>query len=281
MTYSDFATSDGARLAFRDEGSGLPVLGLAGLTRDGRDFDYLSHHLPPCRFVRLDSRGRGGSQWTGADTYTLAQEARDALSLLDHLCIPQAAIIGTSRGGLIGMVIAGTAKQRLLGLCFNDVGPVVERAGLERIAEYAGIRPALASLDEVADRLPARSPGFKDVPAFRWVEEAVRHFVEKPDGIDNPYDPAIGDALRRALAGPLSEAWPLFNACAGLPLALIRGEYSDILSPATVVEMRRRRPDILFAEVPGRGHAPFLDEPEALAVIAAWLARIVARGATG
>lgn len=280
MTRRDFQAGDGARLAFRDEGSGLTVLALAGLTRDGRDFDYLSRHLPPCRLLRLDSRGRGGSQWTGADTYTLAHEARDAVSLLDHLGIARAAIIGTSRGGLIGLVIAGTAKQRLLGLCLNDVGPVVERAGLERIAEYAGVRPALDSLEEVADRLPARSPGFEGVPAFRWAEEAVRHFVEKPDGIDNPYDPAIGDALRKALAGPVTDAWPLFDACAGLPLALIRGQHSDILSPATVAEMRRRRPDMLFAEVPRRGHAPFLDEPEALALIAAWLASIAGGGAS-
>lgn len=270
MLYRYFETRDNIRLAYKDEGTGLPVLALAGLTRDGRDFDYLSHHMPPCRLIRLDSRGRGGSQWAPPASYTLAQEAQDALALLDHLGIGRVAIIGTSRGGLIGMLLAGTARQRLAGLCLNDVGPVVERAGLVRIAEYAGVRPAVASLDEVADRLPARSPGFIDVPAFRWSEEAVRHFVETPEGLDNPYDPEIGVALRQALAGEIKDIWPLFDACAGLPLALIRAEHSDILSRATAEDMRRRRPDMLYAEVPKRGHAPFLDEAEALKVIGAW-----------
>jgi pimeloyl-ACP methyl ester carboxylesterase len=276
MNHSYFTTGDGVRLAYRDDGQGLPLLALAGLTRDGRDFDYMAHHLPPCRLVRLDSRGRGGSQWAAASSYTLAQEAQDALACLDNLGLAQAAIIGTSRGGLIGMAIAATARERLLGLCLNDVGPVVERKGLERIAEYAGIRPVLSSLEEVADRLPARSPGFAEVPAFRWAEEAVRHFVETPGGLDNPYDPAIGEALRQALQGQLPELWQMFDACAGLPLALIRAGNSDILSSATAEEMRRRRPDMLFADIPNRGHTPFLDEPEALDVIRRWITQMEA-----
>ena len=274
MIYSHFETADNIRLAYKDQGEGLPLLALAGLTRDGRDFDYLSHHLPPCRLIRLDSRGRGGSQWANVRTYTVAHEAKDAVALLDHLKIPQAAIIGTSRGGLLGMMIAATARDRLLGLCLNDVGPVVEFHGLERIAEYAGIHPAVATVEEVMDRLPARSPGFEDVPDFRWAEEAVRHFVETPDGLDNPYDPAIGEALRSALTQPLAEAWPLFDSCSGLPMALIRAEHSDVLSRATTDEMRRRQPGMLFAEVPKRGHAPFLDEPESLALIHQWLAEV-------
>jgi len=279
MIYRYFEAQDGVRLAYKDEGTGLPLLALAGLTRDGRDFDYMAHHLPPCRLIRLDSRGRGGSQWANPRTYTLSQETRDAVALLDHLDIPRAAVLGTSRGGLIGLCMAATAKDRLRGLCLNDVGPVVERAGLERIAEYAGIRPSVASLEEVADRLPARSPGFEDVPSFRWAEEAVRHFVETPHGLATPYDPAIGEALRQALAaGPVATVWPWFEACAGLPLALIRAAHSDILSQATATEMRGRRPDMIFAEVPQRGHAPFLDEAESLAVIRHWLSAIEHEG---
>lgn len=274
MSVSHFSAADGAKLAYRDEGTGVPLLALAGLTRDGRDFDYVGHHLPPCRFVRLDSRGRGASQWTGAATYTIAREAEDALALLDHLGIARAAIIGTSRGGLIGMLIAAIARQRLLGLCLNDVGPVLEWEGLKRIAAYVGVKPAVTTLEEVADRLPARSPGFHDVPGFRWAEEAVRHFVEKDGGLDNTYDPALAGALGGAIASPPAANWPLFEACAGLPLALIRGANSDILSRATADEMRRRRPDMVFAEVPDRGHTPFLDEPEALAAIRAWLAAV-------
>lgn len=271
MNYAHFDTVDGARLAFRDEGEGVPVLALAGLTRDGRDFDYFLQHHPRCRLIRLDSRGRGGSSWTGAATYTVAQETKDAVALLDHLGIPKVGILGTSRGGLIGLVMAATARDRLAGICFNDVGPVLEIEGLRRIAEYVGVKPSVATLEEVADRLPSRSPGFANVSDFRWAEEAVRHFTETPDGIGLTYDPELRTALNAALSQPLADVWPLFEACAGLSLALIRGANSDVLSAKTAAEMCRRRPDMLHAEIPDRGHAPFLDEPAALDVLFRWI----------
>lgn len=272
-----FQAADGAKLAYRDDGHGLPLLALAGLTRDSRDFDYLAQHLPPdVRLIRLDSRGRGGSDWTGPATYAVGQEAADALALLDHLGLDRAAIIGSSRGGLLGMVIAATAKHRLLGLCLNDVGPILERDGLLRIGTFVGIDPAVTTLDEVADRMQAAMPGFDRVPPLRWQEETVRHYVQRDDGVGLTYDPALRIAFDAALAGPLPELWPLFDACKGLPLALIRGAASDVLSRTTAEEMRRRRPDLLFAEVPLRGHIPFLDEPEAVAVVISWLARVAA-----
>lgn len=270
-----FEAEDGARLAYRDDGAGLPLLALAGLTRDGRDFDYLLRRLPPdVRLLRLDSRGRGGSDWTGPASYTVAQEAKDALALLDHLGIPRAAVIGSSRGGLLGLVIAATAKPRLLGLCLNDVGPVVERDGLLRIGAYVGVAPTVPTLEEVADRMQAAMPGFDHVPPLRWQEETVRHYVQGAGQVGLTYDPALRQAFDAAMAAPFPDLWPLFEACAGLPLAVIRGAASDVLSAATAAEMRRRRPDLIFAEVPGRGHIPFLDEPEALAAVRHWLARV-------
>ncbi len=268
-----FHAQDGATLAYRDEGEGKPVLALAGLTRDGRDFDYLEPHLSGVRLIRLDSRGRGGSAWTGADTYTVAQEANDALALLDHLGLASAAIIGSSRGGLIGMLIAATAKHRLVGLCLNDVGPVLERPGLERIGAYVGVRPQALTLDDAAGQLAA-APGFDNVPPLRWKEEAARRYVVKIDGIDLTYDPALRESFASALAAPPADLWPLFDACVGLPLALIRGANSDLLSAQTARQMRERRPDMLFAEVPGRGHIPFLDEAEALDRIMRWLEQL-------
>lgn len=140
-----FTTKDGAKLAYSDEGAGLPLLCLAGLTRTMADFNYLRPHLPPpqsgqLRLIRMDYRGRGASDWTGH--YTVLREAQDALELLDHLGVAQVAVLGTSRGGLIGMALAAMAKPRLLGLRLNDVGPVIERAGLERIFDYIGRNPA-------------------------------------------------------------------------------------------------------------------------------------------
>lgn len=275
-----FHARDGARLAYRDEGHGRPLLALAGLTRDGHDFDYLSHHLPPCRLIRLDSRGRGGSDWTGWETYTVPQETEDALALLDHLNLPSAAIIGASRGGLIGMAIAATAKDRLDGLCLVDVGPVLDRAGLERIGAYVGIAPQVESLKDVADRLPRAMPGFAHVPASRWAEEAVRHYVQRGHRVELPYDPDLRKSFDAAMAAPTPDLWPLFDACDGLPLALIRAANSDLLSRETAAEMAQRRPDMIFADVPDRGHVPFLDEPDALDAIHRWFKRL-SPGQTG
>ncbi|MFD2174861.1 alpha/beta fold hydrolase [Rhodobacter lacus] len=270
-----FRAEDGARLGYRDDGQGMAVLALPGLTRDGQDFDYLAPHLPAdVRLIRLDSRGRGASDWTGAESYTVAQEARDVLALLDHLGLARAAILGSSRGGLIGMVLAATARHRLSGLCLNDVGPVLETAGLVRIAQYIGRRPAAKTRAALAARLPEAMAGFADVPPSRWAEEVAHHYTEEPDGLGLRYDPALKTAFEAAMSAPAVELWPLFDACADLPLALIRGAGSDLLSAQTAAEMGRRRPDMLFADVPGRGHIPFLDEPEALACIGAWLDRV-------
>ncbi len=268
-----FTAADGARLYYSDEGQGLPLLCLAGLTRTGADFGYLAPHLPPLRLIRMDYRGRGQSDFTGAASYTVPQEAADALALLDHLGLARAALLGTSRGGLIALYLAATAKDRLAGIALNDVGPVIERAGLERIFGYVGHNPRARTHAELAAMLPAASPGFADVPAARWLAEARKHYVETPAGLRITYDPALREAFLRAFESPAQDAWPLFDAAAGLPLALIRGANSDLLSAATAAEMRRRRPDMIYAEVPGRAHIPFLDEPAALAAIRAWLPR--------
>ncbi len=273
---SQFLTvADGARLAFRDEavaGGGLPLLCLSGLTRTMADFDYLVPHLPPVRLIRMDYRGRGESDFTGAATYTVPQEAADALALLDHLGVEKAAVLGTSRGGLIGMFLGATAHDRLAGLCLNDVGPALHRPGLAKIMDYVGRNPSGARRhEELAARLPRRMAGFANVPASRWLEEARKHYTETPEGLRITYDPGLRDGFVAAFQGPEVTAWPLFDALAGLPLALIRGANSDLLSSETAAEMRRRRPDMIFAEVPDRAHIPFLDEPEAVAAVRAFV----------
>ena len=262
-----FTAQDGARLAYRDEGAGLPVLCLSGLTRTMGDFNYTQPHLPPCRLIRMDCRGRGQSEWTGAATYTVPLEARDVLDLLDHLGVEQAAVIGTSRGGMIGLMLAAVARPRLRGLLLNDVGPEIHRPGLERIFDYVGRNPAAKTHAALAAALPGLMQGFANVPASRWLEEARLHYHATADGLRISYDPALREAFLAAFQGPSVDLWPLFDACAGLPLALLRGANSDLLSEATAAEMSRRRPDMRFAEVPDRAHIPFLDEPESLAVI--------------
>ncbi|WP_265500983.1 alpha/beta fold hydrolase [Paracoccus beibuensis] len=267
----EFEASDGARIAFSDEGAGLPVLCLAGLTRTLADFDYVAPHLPDVRLIRMDYRGRGGSEWTGPDSYTVPREARDAVELLDHLGVAKAAILGTSRGGLNGLFLAATAHDRLLGLCLNDVGPEIERAGLERIFDYVGRNPASATHDALAARLPAVMTGFDDVPDGRWLEDARRHYHETADGLRINYDPALREAFLAAFQGDPADLWPLWQATRDLPVALIRGGNSDLLSAAVAERMQQMRPDLIRADVPGRAHVPWLDEPASLEVLARWL----------
>ncbi|MDP5305830.1 alpha/beta fold hydrolase [Paracoccus spongiarum] len=267
-----FTAADGARLAYRDEGEGLPVLCLAGLTRNMADFDYVAPHLDGCRMVRMDYRGRGQSDRTGTATYTVPQEGRDALALLDHLGIARAAVLGTSRGGLIGLLLAAVARDRMLGLCLNDVGPEIEKAGLERIFDYVGRNPAAPTHAALAERLPAAMPGFEDVPEGRWLSDARKHYEETPQGLVIRYDPGLREAFLAAFEGEAPDLWPLWAATAGMPVALIRGANSDLLSRAVADRMAAERPDLRAAEVPGRAHVPWLDEPQSLQVLRGWIA---------
>lgn len=267
-----FVTKDGTTLAYQDQGTGLPLLCLAGLTRTMGDFDYLRPHLPQLHLIRMDYRGRGQSDWSG--NYTVLREAQDTLELLDHLGVPQVAILGTSRGGLIGMALAAMAKPRLLGLCLNDVGPVIDRAGLVRIFDYVGRNPAAKTYSELAAKMPALMQGFANVPPSRWLAEVTLHYIETEAGLKITYDPALRDAFIAGFEGPEVDLWPLFDACAGLPLGLIRGANSDLLSVQTVAQMQSRRPDMLFASVPDRAHIPFLDEAESIALIHSFLQKV-------
>ena len=268
---STFKASDGANLHYTDEGQGLPVLCLAGLTRNGSDFDYVAPHLDNTRLIRLDYRGRGKSDWSGPDTYTLQREGLDAVELLNHLQIDKAAILGTSRGGIIAMGLAATVKDRLIGVCLNDIGPEIATPGLDAIRDYLGRRPAFKTRAETVKALSTRLPGFANVPQSRWQEEADRHYVEDAKGLNFNYDPALRDAV---LGGPQNlnpDLWPFFDALDGLPLALLRGANSNLLTRETAAKMAERRPDMLYAEVPDRGHVPFLDEPASLLTLHAWL----------
>ena len=271
MSTQFFTADDGAKIAYQDEGEGLPVLCLAGLTRNMADFDYVAPYLSGVRLIRMDYRGRGQSDYTGAATYTVPREGRDAVLLLDHLGVQKASVLGTSRGGLIGLFLAAVAKDRLLGLCLNDVGPVIERAGLERIFDYVGRNPAAKTHEELAAKLPAAMPGFANVPDGRWLADAQKHYEQTPDGLRIRYDAGLREAFLAAFQGEAPDLWPLLAATEGLPVAVIRGANSDLLSPEAYAEMQKRRPDGIYAEVPDRAHVPWLDEAESLGVLREWV----------
>jgi pimeloyl-ACP methyl ester carboxylesterase len=268
-----YTANDGCELYYSETGTGLPVIALSGLTRHGADFDHVAPHLP-VRLIRPDYRGRGQSEWADPSTYSIPQEAADILSLMDHLRLEKAAILGTSRGGLIAMVLAAVSKERLIGVALNDIGPEIADKGLDVIKNYIGRNPEQKNHAEAAAARAKLSTDFKDVPMDRWLAEVEAHYRETPDGLVIRYDPKLRDAVVAAAAQPAPDLWPLYDEFSDLPLALIRGANSDLLTVETADEMARRRPDLIRADVPGRGHVPFLDEPEALAALHQWLEKM-------
>ncbi|MCB1402714.1 MAG: alpha/beta hydrolase, partial [Rhodobacteraceae bacterium] len=259
-----FVTSDGLSLAYTDEGEGLPVLCLPGLTRNGADFDELAAALKGrYRLIRLTLRGRGASDRDPDPTnYNVGIEARDVVEFLDHLGLKRVMIVGTSRGGLIAMVLAATAKDRLAGVLLNDVGPELAPEGLANILSYLGIEPKAKSYEEAVEalkkRMGARFPGLTDA---KWTSLARRWFDEGPEGLVLNYDARIRDNIEATAGQAAPNMWPLFDALDGVPLAVVRGMNSDLLTAETVEKMRKRRRDLIVGEVPDRGHVPFLDEP--------------------
>ena len=278
-----FTTSDGLSLAWEEEGAGLPVLCLPGLTRNARDFDDLAAALAArspgrVRLIRLTFRGRGASErdpeWKN---YNVAVEARDVVELLDRLGLPRVTIVGTSRGGLVAMFMAATVKDRLAAVLLNDVGPELAPEGLAAIMTYLGVAPRAQDFPAVVAALKARADAaFPDVDDARWAVLARRWFDDEGGVPVLNYDARLRDAFEAVAAQPAVDAWPLFDALEGIPLALVRGANSDLLTADSAARMRARRPDMIFAEVPNRGHVPFLDEPEALAAFGALLAKVAA-----
>lgn len=272
-----FTTSDGLDLHYQEDSSTGPVvLCLAGLTRNASDFDYAMPALRNARVIRMDYRGRGQSDWASDfTTYSIPREAQDTLELLDHLGLERVAILGTSRGGLIALTIAAMARHRLSGVCFNDIGPEIDPAGLVGIMDYLGRNPEWTTHEAAAAAFVDRVPGFHNVPASRWQNEVRKHFVATPDGLRINYDPRLRDGVLASFdpSAPPPDLWPLFDALSGLPVAGLRGENSDLLSAGTFAEMQSRLP-MIAATVKDRGHVPFLDEPECVTVLKSWVAAL-------
>jgi pimeloyl-ACP methyl ester carboxylesterase len=273
---SRFLTSDGLSLAWEEQGAGLPLLCLPGLTRNASDFDELAAALAGrYRLIRLTLRGRGASDRDPhPENYNVLVEARDVVEFLDFLGLAKVTVVGTSRGGLIAMLLAATAHDRLAGVLLNDVGPELAPEGLANILTYLGVPPKARSHADVLGALRTRMTAFPGLTDEKLLSLARRWFDQGTDGLVLNYDPRIRDNIEATAGQAAPDMWPLFDALAGLPVAVVRGANSDLLTPATVAEMRARRPDLIVAEVPDRGHVPFLDEPESLAALSALMARV-------
>ena len=284
FTEHGLRTADGITLAYRDYGSRFarltPVLCLAGLTRNARDFHDLALALSPeRRVVCLDARGRGRSDYDETwSNYNLIREVGDVLTLLSQEFDRPCVVVGTSRGGLAAMILHGVRRDMIAGIVLNDIGPEVEQEGLDRIVRYlqASSRPLRDWTEAIEEMKRANVAAFPDLDEDGWRAWAERTFRDE-DGIPVPdYDPHLRDAVESA--GPMTvDFWPQFRSLAETPVLVLRGENSDLLSRATLQRMRRAKPDMTAVTVRGRGHVPFLDEPEARSAILSFLNEVDAR----
>lgn len=280
-----FTSRDGLRLygrhypaAFHDGTARRPVLCLAGLTRNGRDFNVIAealsqHPATPRDVYTFDYRGRGLSEndpdW---HNYSVPVEAADVLDFITVTGIAGASVIGTSRGGLIAMVM-GALQPRAIGpVVLNDIGPVIDQKGLGRISAYVGRIPLPASWTEAGALVHDMGKrAFPNVGVAECVEIARQWFNEHKGRPAPGYDPALSNALS-VLDGPIPELWPQFETLKRVPILVLRGENSDILSTATVEEMRRRHHALASYVVKAQGHAPLLRDAETIDVVAQFLA---------
>jgi pimeloyl-ACP methyl ester carboxylesterase len=288
-TFEDiyFTSRDGLRLharcyPARSGGSSLgrprPVLCLAGLTRNGRDFHDLAvalshHHSHPRIVYALDYRGRGLSDFDPDwHNYSISVEMLDVLDFITLVGLHDAALIGTSRGGLITMLLAAARPTAIGAAVLNDIGPVIEHDGLARISGYVGRVPLPISWADAARMTrELNRRHFPEIQEHVW-EEVARQWYNEKNGRPAPgYDASLGNALS-VLDGPLPALWPQFEALKRVPLMVLRGENSDILTAATVEEMRRRHPAMAMITVQGQGHAPLLKDAATIEGIRHFLA---------
>jgi pimeloyl-ACP methyl ester carboxylesterase len=255
---------------------GVPVICLHGLTRNARDFELVAPRIACLgrRVLVPDMRGRGGSERDAdASHYAPAVYVGDVLAILDALQAPRAVFVGTSMGGIITMLMAAMAPGRIAAAVLNDVGPVLEEAGLKRIAAYVGKQMEFASWAEAALAVrQAQATAFPNGDTAFWERFARRVCVHRADGkIVFDYDPAIARPFASTAAPDMT---PLFEALAKSPILVVRGANSDLLSEEGVELMRLVKADLPAAVVPGIGHAPTLEEPAAWEAIVAFLARV-------
>ncbi len=273
-------SKDGLNLYAQSIGSAeaqLTVLCMHGLTRNHKDFNPMIQALGDrYRYIAVDVRGRGRSERDPQPkNYSPTVYAADMVTLLDHLQLQSVVLIGTSMGGLMSMLLSRMIPNRLRGIVLNDIGPVIDQSGLERIATYVGeVRPFAdweAAAENIARIQAASFPGYG---SEQWMAFARRTCHEIDSGeVLADYDPQIAKSLGNVKPGLLTRLamWRLFKSMYKRPLLIIRGETSDILSQKTLHKMIRRHPNASTVTVPGVGHAPLLDEPEAVAAISGFL----------
>jgi pimeloyl-ACP methyl ester carboxylesterase len=248
------------------------VLCVHGLTRNGRDFDALAEALSArFRVVCPDVAGRGKSDWLKdpAD-YDYPVYLADMAALIARLDVDEVDWVGTSMGGVIGMQLAARPGAPIRRMVINDIGPLIAKEGLARIASYVGRDPSFRDVAEIEATLRVVAASFGPLSDAQWRHLATHSVRTKPDGsLGFAYDPHIGDAFRAAEPVDI-DLWPAWDAVR-CPTLVIRGAESDLLRRADAVAMTRRGPRARLAEFPGVGHAPALMAPDQIAAISDFL----------
>lgn len=282
--YTDgFWWNDGLRLHYRDYAGGAdgrpPLLCLPGLTRNVRDFEGLADRLAPdWRVIAIDFRGRGESAFSKNPTsYTPLIYALDLQALFRELDLTAFVSIGTSLGGLVTMLMAEGERARIKGVALNDVGPEVETGGIARIRSYVGKSGNWPTWLHAARALAeANANVYPDYKLEDWLAMAKRRYRLSTNGrIVIDHDTRIAEPMRVAPDEPPADLWPALDALKDVPGLILRGELSDVLAPATVERMQQALPRAEAVTVPRVGHAPTLDEPEAVAAIDRLLAKVL------
>jgi len=251
------------------------VVCLPGLARTAADFEPLASalsHEPGSRWViALDYRGRGLSSYDrNPANYSLPVELADVLAIVTALDAAPAIFVGTSRGGLLSMLLAAVRPTMVAGVVLNDIGPVIEPQGLMRIKSYVGKLPQPRTFDEGAEILRRLfAAQFPKLGPEDWLANAHRTFKEQNGRLVTTYDVKLATTMNGVDGGrPVPTLWKEFDALSAKPVMVIRGANSDLLSAATVEAMRARRAILETLEVPDQGHAPLLTDGETIARIA-------------
>jgi pimeloyl-ACP methyl ester carboxylesterase len=275
-----FTSQDGLALYYRDYGDplgeALPVVCLAGLTRNSIDFHgFAGRAAARRRVIAFDYRGRGKSQYDPEPArYTPETYLMDVSHLLTATGVEKAIFVGTSLGGILAMALGALRPTAIAGVVLNDIGPELDPKGLARIGGYVGKTTVPADWDMAVTQMKQLfAPAYPDLTEEEWLEQARQAYRTDGDGrLINDYDLNISQALAKQASTPF-DGWALFGTLKDVPVLAIRGALSDLLSADCFDRMAEAKPDLIRVTVPNRGHVPMLTEPECVAALDDFLER--------